>query len=620
MLTNLNNLKDTLSGMDLQGLQDYARVNKNDPYIVSMALSMANTLKKMEVAKKGRAGMQPQPKVVDQQIAQMVAPPPQQMAAAPQQQMLPEDTGIGQLPAQNMQRMAEGGIVAFEEGGDVPGYADGGVPSGAIIMGNMYQDPVTGQMKPLPQRDALPFGNVPMNYAENRKLYEAKKEADLKARTQAAQSVLNESPEDYALRKVSELEAKGGKKLSPDARNMAMSQFVNDKIKGQVSRGEASLTTSSQLPAPATTYTGIKALPGAVPPGQKKLNVDSTVARPTVANAAKTTVAATPVDLMTGITALNTKPMTPAEAMAASKTFGTGSELTESVDKLRADTIKSNEDLSKAYKEGLAGLAKPGEQAEERLKQREAEDAVSKADAKAMAIFKAGLGMMAGTSRNAFENIGKGAMAGLEEYSASIKDFRKLAIERDKAYAEIEAARNAAARDDFKTSVGLQEKATDRLARVNEKGIDITATLFKTNKDAASNIWNTSTTLASANARSQNEMQMQANKTLFEQSAQAQRDAANNAAALERTRMQVNAPSAEERVLSNDKLFGRKMDLQTAATGLRGDDALIAPYMKDPVALSLLEQTNPLLAAQIKQKIQMRLMQPQANPASVNRP
>jgi hypothetical protein len=85
--------------------------------------------------------------------------------------------------------------------------------------------------------------------------------------------------------------------------------------------------------------------------------------------------------------------------------------------------------------------------------------------------------------------------------------------------------------------------------------------------------------------------------------------------------MQVNAPSTEERVLSNDKLFGRKMDLQTAAAGLRGDDALIAPYMKDPTALLLLEQTHPgLLAAQIKQKIQMRLLQPQANPADVNRP
>jgi len=126
MLTNLNNLKDTLSGMDLQGLQDYARVNKNDPYIVSMALSMANTLKKLKVAQDGQAGMQPQPKVVDQQIEQMAAAP-QEMGAAPQEmaQPMPEDQGIAMLPAPNMQNMAGGGIVAFDDGGEVPGYAGG---------------------------------------------------------------------------------------------------------------------------------------------------------------------------------------------------------------------------------------------------------------------------------------------------------------------------------------------------------------------------------------------------------------------------------------------------------------------------------------------------------------
>jgi hypothetical protein len=67
-MLNVKTLTDTLSGMDLQELQDYATVNKNDPYIVSMALSMANTKKKMDIAQKGQAGMHPQPKVVDQEL------------------------------------------------------------------------------------------------------------------------------------------------------------------------------------------------------------------------------------------------------------------------------------------------------------------------------------------------------------------------------------------------------------------------------------------------------------------------------------------------------------------------------------------------------------------------
>jgi hypothetical protein len=435
------------------------------------------------------------------------------MDAAPQQQMLPEDVGIGQLPAQNMQNMAGGGIVAFEEGGDVPGYAAG------VFTG---EEEMPEWLKAFPPESGL------------RQVYRAAKKYD-KNNPQPVIPKTATSPSgpfDYP----------AGAKVAPPA-----------------------------PPAPPSSA-AIAKPPPAVPV--------AAAAKP--AAPAAPVPAAAPVDLMSGITALNTKPMTPAEAMAASKTFGTGSELTEGINQLRADTIKSNEDLSKAYEKGLAGLAKPGEQAEERLKQREAEDAVSKADAKAMAIFKAGLGMMAGTSRNAFENIGKGAMAGLEDYSASIKDFRRLAIERDKAYAEIEAARNAASRDDFKTSVGLQEKAADRLSRVNEKGIEITATLFKTNKDAASNIWNTSTTLASANARSANEVQMQANKSVFEQSAQAQRDVANNAAALQRAQMQANALSPEERILSNDKLFKKKMDLLTASTGMRGDTAIRETWAKSP--------------------------------------
>jgi len=42
--------------------------------------------------------------------------------------------------------------------------------------------------------------------------------------------------------------------------------------------------------------------------------------------------------------------------------------------------------------------------------------------------------------------------------------------------------------------------------------------------------------------------------------------------------------------------------------------------MKDPTALKSLEAYYPELAAQIRQKIKMRLLQPQTNPGDVNRP
>jgi hypothetical protein len=61
--------------------------------------------------------MQEQPKVVDQMVAEM----------APQQ--MPEDQGIGQLPAGDM-NFANGGIIAFADGGDVERYQFGGSLSG----------------------------------------------------------------------------------------------------------------------------------------------------------------------------------------------------------------------------------------------------------------------------------------------------------------------------------------------------------------------------------------------------------------------------------------------------------------------------------------------------------
>jgi hypothetical protein len=79
-------------------------MHKNDPYIMALAMSESNRRKEMRAS--GQGAMQEQPKVVDQMVAQM----------APQQ--MPEDQGIGQLPAGEM-NFAGGGIIAFADGGDV---------------------------------------------------------------------------------------------------------------------------------------------------------------------------------------------------------------------------------------------------------------------------------------------------------------------------------------------------------------------------------------------------------------------------------------------------------------------------------------------------------------------
>jgi hypothetical protein len=82
--------------------------------------------------------------------------------------------------------------------------------------------------------------------------------------------------------------------------------------------------------------------------------------------------------------------------------------------------------------------------------------------ARSMALFKAGLAMMAGTSQHALENIGKGALLGAEDYQAAVKDLRKAERERRKEFAHIEQARRAEKIGDRDTAVREIDAARDR--------------------------------------------------------------------------------------------------------------------------------------------------------------
>lgn len=110
---NVNQITAQLAKLPDQALQQYAAMHKNDPYTVALALAESNRRKEIRNSAQGPQGEMP--KVVDQEVAQMASPE------------LPEDTGIAQLPAENIKGMATGGIVAFEEGGEVPRYQNTGL-------------------------------------------------------------------------------------------------------------------------------------------------------------------------------------------------------------------------------------------------------------------------------------------------------------------------------------------------------------------------------------------------------------------------------------------------------------------------------------------------------------
>lgn len=123
---NVNQITTTLRGMSDQQLQQYAAMHKTDPFVFPLAFQESQTRQQMRAGKMAQMMGQKPPPVVDQDLAKMAPPQmPQQMA--PQQPQLPEQQGIGALPAQNLEGMADGGIAGYS----VVGNDDSGAPNPA---------------------------------------------------------------------------------------------------------------------------------------------------------------------------------------------------------------------------------------------------------------------------------------------------------------------------------------------------------------------------------------------------------------------------------------------------------------------------------------------------------
>ena len=144
-IPNINQITSTLRNMPDQQLQQYAAMNKTNPYILSLAVAESNARKQLRASQQAKMAGQQQPTVAEQDIAGM-SPQPQ----------LPEEQGIGALAAPNMQRMADGGIAGYGEsqeqleynnepvirmagGGHVPRY-QGNTTDGSLVGGGVLGD------------------------------------------------------------------------------------------------------------------------------------------------------------------------------------------------------------------------------------------------------------------------------------------------------------------------------------------------------------------------------------------------------------------------------------------------------------------------------------------------
>jgi hypothetical protein len=321
-------------------------------------------------------------------------------------------------------------------------------------------------------------------------------------------------------------------------------------------------------------------------------------ARP--AAAAPATPTASAASAAPGITALAPAPMTAADAMNAAKRMTNlgeqeiNSELMARTARIGQENVQNLAD----YQKGLGALPEAYKGYEERLKAQEAGAGKEKEDAQGMAIFKAGLAMMSGSSPNALQNIGKGALAGVEDYQGALKDLKKAALERDKAFADIENARLAFKRDDMKTYQALKDRGQERLDRADEKGIDFTAKVLDMNTRDATLFYTQNISEIGQNQRSANQIKS------------SERIAGNQLAKqLEIAKM----PGQQERLFAaldptGKGNVGAGFKAYTDATSEgRGDQAILAAYAKDPNALAMLKDTDPILYKSISERLRTQM-------------
>ena len=461
---NADNIMATLRMLRDDELLQYAQLHKNDPYIFPLTFQESNSRKQVRAKQSAQAA--PTTKVVDQNLQEMAAPAPQMAQGMPQQgmpqqgmpqgmqpQQLPEDVGIGQLPAPNMQRMAEGGIVAFEEGGEVPRFQVGGQPQG-------YSH---GMVDP----SGL-FGVNPESLA-----YDQARVEEILARRKAAER------------------AAQIKFLETAAPDIAQRMKQEDAARLQQSAAPAPVPRAAPAPAPAPAP---GAGQGIKPGGGQGINPAAggqglpSIQKPQVP------------ELAPEIKALDRRLPTAGQAQGIAAQFldedkyaqqlkDFTNEETAAIAERRTKLEKSLKDMPERYKDY-----------ESRLKAQEKEDAGDKEKLTGMSFLEAGLAVLSGESPNAFVNLGR-AKEGVKTYNEGIKDIKRSARERDKAFGDIENARQAQAEGKIDAMNRFEDNAAKSMSDSKRFAVSGLQSLGMTSAKMSADAWNSMTNNAYANQR-----------------------------------------------------------------------------------------------------------------------
>ena len=451
-LPNSEKITSQIAMLPDAALKQMAMMHKSDPYVLPLIISEDSRRKQMRQAAQAQMASMPQPKVADAAVAQMGA--------------LPEEQGIGALPAPNMQRMADGGIAGYGDdanegegmamGGSMFDFAQrsepvlrmagGGMPKYAGKADSLVRTTTGGKSWfldiPKTIRDpSVPYyRQVPNPLASLADQEFPSKDAAIQAYNTATQTVAASGP-------------------TVTGADMGMPTGV----------GLPAGTDVSTLQQP--TY----APPGAQPSGNK----------PPAPPAAQQGL---------GSIALS-KTLTAEQAKEQAGEFADFGEARTALKKAESDQESQGARLRTMLADNLPKTPAM-EGLEKLLDKQDAETGGEKDKAAGLALLSAGLAIAGGSSRFALQNL-KEAIPAVTQYGDALKDIKKMERENMKMRGEIEQARRAESRDDTKLKLQLEEKIGERQDNINKLGVELTSKIAGVNADVASKLWTTSATNAS---------------------------------------------------------------------------------------------------------------------------
>jgi hypothetical protein len=392
-----------------------------------------------------------------------------QQRMGPQPPVLPEQAGVGALPAPNMEgmSMAHGGIIAFDDGGEVPGYAAGDLMSAVPPPKKSFGKSITERLNKLAEEEGY-----------QRELFQSiDPEKEIAKLQQQLASLPPDSPQRGLIQSRIDALAKMPPKTAPaldesaaetarlqrQAGPAAQPEFIDVSSRGAAARAPASRAARTGAPAsaPAPAPAGEAGIAGALKARDALVSGEDREIREKLGQYEK--------DVATGI---------------------------EGLRKIREE----GKPAGKAYEKYEAQLMKEEEAAkgkEERNLQ--------------MALVNAGLAIAGGTSQYALENIGKGALVGTKQYMDGIDKLEAAAKKRQEAAAMIENARRAEERGDWEKKNEFEARAVEMQMGAKKNSIDALSKITGENKRAATDIFNTMETNATRErmAREQNKTELQ---------------------------------------------------------------------------------------------------------------